>query len=78
MISVATYGVDAPDQVWQTGLNRSLEILAGAISSLLVTTLVWPRYAREEFVQAGQTALKTAGQLVSINTEAYLRALAST
>jgi uncharacterized membrane protein YccC len=73
MISVATYGVDAPDQVWQTGLNRSLEILAGAISSLLVTTLVWPRYAREEFVQAGQTALKTAGQLVSINTEAYLR-----
>jgi uncharacterized membrane protein YccC len=73
MISVATYGVDAPDQVWQTALNRSLEILAGAISSLLVTTLVWPRYAREEFVQAGQSALKTAGQLVSINTEAYLR-----
>jgi uncharacterized membrane protein YccC len=73
MISVATYGVDAPGQVWQTSLNRCLEILAGAISSLLVTTLVWPRYAREEFVQAGQTALKTAGQLVSINTEAYLR-----
>ena len=71
-ISVATYGVDAPDQVWQTGLNRTLEILVGAMSSLLVTTVVWPRYAREEFIQAGQAALKTASQLVSINTEAYL------
>jgi uncharacterized membrane protein YccC len=72
-ISVATYGVDAPDQVGQTGLNRTLEILVGAMSSLLVTTVVWPRYAREEFIQAGQAALKTAGQLVSINTDAYLR-----
>jgi uncharacterized membrane protein YccC len=72
-ISVATYGVDAPDQVWQTGLNRTLEILVGAMSSLLVTTVVWPRYAREEFVEAGRAALKTASQLVSINTEAYLQ-----
>jgi uncharacterized membrane protein YccC len=72
MISVATYGVDAPDQVWQTGLNRTLEIIVGAMSSLVVTTLVWPRYAREEFLEAGRDALKTASELVSINTEAYL------
>ena len=72
MVSVATYGVDAPDQVWQTGLNRTLEIIAGAMSSLVVTTLVWPRYAREEFLEAGREALKTASELVSINTEAYL------
>src|SRR5215469_235414 len=72
MISVATYGVTAPDQVWQIGLNRALEILVGAISSLLVTTLVWPRYAREEFLEAGRAALKTASQLVSMETEAYL------
>ena len=72
MISVATYGVTAPDQVWQIGLNRALEILVGATSSLLVTTLVWPRYAREEFLEAGRAALKTASQLVSMETEAYL------
>jgi uncharacterized membrane protein YccC len=72
MISVATYGVAAPDQIWQTGLSRTLEILVGAICSLFVTTLVWPRYAREEFLEAGRAALKTASQLVSIETEAYL------
>ena len=72
MISVATYGVAAPDQVWQTGLNRTLEILVGAICSLVVTTLVWPRYAREEFLEAGRAALRTASQLVSMETEAYL------
>jgi uncharacterized membrane protein YccC len=72
IISVATYGVAAPDQVWQTGLSRTLEILVGAICSLVVTTLVWPRYAREEFLEAGRAALKTASQLVSIETEAYL------
>jgi len=72
MISVATYGVAAPDQVWQTGLNRTLEIIVGAMSALLVTTVVWPRYAREEFLEAGRDALETASELVSINTEAYL------
>jgi uncharacterized membrane protein YccC len=72
VLSVATSGVAAPDQVWQTGLNRTLEILVGAVCSLVVTTLVWPRYAREEFVEAGRAALKTASQLVSIETEAYL------
>ena len=39
MISVATYGVTAPAQVWQIGLNRTLEILVGALSSLLLTTV---------------------------------------
>ncbi|MBV9276300.1 MAG: FUSC family protein [Verrucomicrobia bacterium] len=72
MLSVATYGVDAPDQVWQTGLNRTLEILVGCMCSLVVTTVLWPRYAREEFLETGWAALKTASQLVSIDTEAYL------
>jgi uncharacterized membrane protein YccC len=72
MVSVATYGVTAPDQVWQIGLNRALEILVGAISSLLLTTVLWPRYAREEFLEAGRAALKTASQLVSMDMETYL------
>jgi uncharacterized membrane protein YccC len=71
-LSVVTYGVTDPADVWQIGLNRTLEILDGAISALLVTTLLWPRYAREEFVEAGQAALKTASHLVSMHTEAYL------
>ena len=71
-LSVVTYGVTDPTDVWLTGLNRTLEILDGAISSLIVTTLVWPRYAREEFVESARTALKTANHVVSVHLEAYI------
>jgi uncharacterized membrane protein YccC len=72
LVSVATYSVPGPDQLWQTALNRALENMAGAFSALIVTTVVWPRYAREEFFVAGQAALKTAGQLLSVETDAYV------
>jgi uncharacterized membrane protein YccC len=62
-IAVATYGLADPAQVWQTGVNRVLESLDGAMSSLLVTTLLWPRSALEEFVEARRTALKTMRKL---------------
>jgi uncharacterized membrane protein YccC len=68
--AVVTYGVADPAQVWQTGLNRALEILTGVISSLLVTTLIWPRYAREEFLEAARASLKTISSLVATQTEA--------
>src|SRR6201997_5058872 len=45
-LSVATYGIQDPSDVWRTGLNRALEILDGSLSSLLVTSIIWPRYAR--------------------------------
>ena len=71
-IAVTTYGVADPAQVWQIGLNRVLEILDGAMSALLVTTLLWPRYAREEFLQAGRGALNTIRKLFSIHMDAYV------
>ncbi len=72
MLTVATYGVNAPDQIWETGLNRMLETLVGALSALIVTSILWPRYAREEFFEAGRSALETAGKLLSIETDAYI------
>jgi uncharacterized membrane protein YccC len=72
-IAVATYGVTDPADVWQIGLNRTLEILDGALSALLVTTLLWPRYAREEFLEAGRAALHTISKLVSMRLDAYVR-----
>ena len=69
---VATNGIAAPDQAWQIGLDRTEEIVVGILSSLLVTTLVWPRYAREEFLDAGRAALKTVSRLVSAQSKAYL------
>ena len=61
-----------PDQLWQTCLNRALENMVGAFAALIVTTVVWPRYAREEFFAAGQAALETAGKLLTLETDAYV------
>ena len=47
-LSVATYGIQDPSDVWRIGLNRALEILVGSFSSLAVTSIIWPRYARED------------------------------
>jgi p-hydroxybenzoic acid efflux pump subunit AaeB len=71
-LTVASAGVTDPAQAWQTGLDRTEEIFIGIISSLLVSSLVWPRYAREEFLGAGRAALKTIGQLFSVHAQAYL------
>jgi uncharacterized membrane protein YccC len=72
LLTVATYGVDAPDQIWETGINRMLETLVGALCALVVTSVVWPRYAREEFFQAGRSALETASKLLAVETDAYI------
>jgi uncharacterized membrane protein YccC len=72
-IAVATYGLADPAQVWQTGVNRVLEILDGAMSSLLVTALLWPRSARAEFEEEGRAALKTISKLFSVHANGYLR-----
>src|ERR1700736_2851715 len=71
-LTVATDGVTDPAQAWQIGLDRSEEILVGIMSSLLVTSLLWPRYAREEFLEAGRAALKTVSQLVSAHVQASI------
>jgi uncharacterized membrane protein YccC len=71
-LTIASGGVTDPAHAWQTGVDRTEEILIGIISSLLVSSLVWPRYAREEFLEAGRAALKTIGRLFSLHAEAYL------
>jgi uncharacterized membrane protein YccC len=71
-LTIASDGVTDPAQAWQIGLDRSEEILVGIICSLLITTVVWPRYAREEFLEAARDALKTVSQLVSLRSRASL------
>ena len=56
---IGTDGIAVPDQVWQLGLYRSEEILTGVVSALLVSSILWPRYAREEFVTAAREALRS-------------------
>jgi hypothetical protein len=73
VLTIATEGVTDPEQAWRSGLIRTEEILVGIICSLFVSTLVWPRYARAEFLDAGRAALKTVSRVVSIHTLAYIR-----
>ena len=69
---VVSDGIMNPDQVWQIGLSRTEEIFVGIICSLLVTTVVWPRYAQKEFLVEARQALKTIGELVSLRTRANM------
>jgi uncharacterized membrane protein YccC len=71
-LTIATDGVTDPPQAWQIGLDRTEEILVGIMSSLLVMSILWPRYAREEFLEAGRAALKTVSQLVSAHVQASI------
>jgi uncharacterized membrane protein YccC len=72
-LSVVTNGISTPDQAWQVGIDRSEEILVGSTVALLVSALLWPRSAREEFVAVSGKSLKMIGELVSIQTDAYAR-----
>jgi uncharacterized membrane protein YccC len=71
-LAIATSGVTDPGQAWQTGLDRTEEIVIGILCALLVSTLVWPRYARAEFVEAIRPTLNTIKQLVSVHARAYI------
>jgi Fusaric acid resistance protein family len=71
-LTIVTDGVTDPAQAWHVGLDRTEEILVGLIGSLLVTSILWPRYAREEFLEAGRAALKTVNQLVSAHLQASI------
>ncbi len=73
-ITVAGDAITTPGKAWQFGLYRTEEIFVGIVCSLLVSNLVWPRYAREEFFEAGRAALKTVSQLFSIHALTYISA----
>ena len=72
-LSVATYGIQDPSDVWRIGLNRALEILVGSFSSLALTSIIWPRHAREEFFELSCKALETAAEVVSLETASYIQ-----
>jgi hypothetical protein len=70
-LSVVTNGIATPDQAWQVGIDRTEEILLGSTVALVVSTVLWPRSAREEFASASRHSLEVIGRLVSIQTEAF-------
>lgn len=49
MAVVVSGGMSEPDQSWHVALDRFLQVTLGVIVMLLVNSLIWPRYARDEF-----------------------------
>ena len=54
---VASNGMNNPGFSWRPALARIEEVSVGVISAVLVTSLVWPRYTRKEFLEKMRLAL---------------------
>ena len=58
---VASNGMNNPSFSWIPALERIEEVAVGVIAAVLVTSLVWPRYARKEFLETMRSALGELG-----------------
>jgi uncharacterized membrane protein YccC len=54
---VASNGMSDPGFSWRPALARIEEVSVGVISAVLVSSLVWPRYARKGFLEKMRIAL---------------------
>jgi uncharacterized membrane protein YccC len=54
---VASNGMNNPSFSWKPALARIEEASVGVISAVFVTSLIWPRYARKEFLEKMRLAL---------------------
>jgi p-hydroxybenzoic acid efflux pump subunit AaeB len=54
---VASNGMSDPSFSWRPALARIEEVSVGVISAVLVSSLIWPRYARKEFLEKMRLAL---------------------
>jgi len=55
-VVVASNGMANPDNAWQFMLWRTEEVSIGIIATLLVQSLLWPRFARVEFIENTRAA----------------------
>jgi p-hydroxybenzoic acid efflux pump subunit AaeB len=55
---VASNGMNDPAFSWQPALWRIVEVCVGVVAAVLVTSLIWPRYARKEFLEKMRLALE--------------------
>ena len=62
---VASNGMADPAFSWKPALARIEEVSVGVVVSVLVTSLVWPRYARKEFLEKMRLALSQLREALS-------------
>jgi p-hydroxybenzoic acid efflux pump subunit AaeB len=76
LVTVCANGIFDPTDAWHIGLGRTLEILTGVVSILIVANLFFPRFARHEFIHLARAAMGNVATLVglqhkSLETGAY-------
>ena len=64
LITVSSSGIFNPIDAWSVGIARTLEILTGVVSILVVSHLFWPRFARHEFLGLAKSALGNVEKLI--------------
>lgn len=65
---VASNGMSDPGFSWRPALARIEETSVGVISAVLVSSLIWPRYARKEFLEKMRQALGELGNSLMIRS----------
>jgi uncharacterized membrane protein YccC len=69
LITVNASGIFNPIDAWSVGISRTLEILTGVVSILVVSHLFWPRFARHEFLGLTKSALGNIRKLIALRRE---------
>jgi uncharacterized membrane protein YccC len=73
LITVSSSGIFDPTDAWSVGIERTLEILTGVVSILIVSHLLWPRFARHEFLGLAKSALGNIGKLIKLRQSSPVR-----
>ena len=66
LITVSASGIFDPIDAWTVGIARTLEILTGVVSIIVVSHLFWPRFARSEFRDLAKATLDNVGKLIEL------------
>ncbi len=69
---VAAQGLMNPAFSWHVGLARCEEICLGIIVTMIITTTIWPRYARKEFSDEVLGTLDVLGRLFRRRADGFL------
>src|SRR6516225_7575553 len=66
LITVSSSGIFHPLDAWSAGIARTLEILTGVVSIIIVSHLLWPRSAPGDFRDLAKSTLGNIGKLIEL------------
>ena len=66
LITVSSSGIFHPLDAWSAGIARTLEILTGVVSIIIVWHLLWPRFAPGDFRDLAKSTFGNIGKLIEL------------